>query len=259
MHKNSIRLLVSISVLAVVAAGVTVVGQNRTRDVFDESAAFTKDFRGQAKEAPPVEKRIVSAPVDSGSSGPSTTRPAALVPHPFPNVPRSRAGLPLEEDPFTATSPAEQAWLDRNGYPNAIQWETYSQASDGLLLAAASAGDSVAKAVLDNRRLMAGDKSALQDILGSGAEGSLFSLELASSYLAGSSKGDPITAYALSRVVEMKGNLRVAMGRDAMFRKPLDPLQRMEGEAKALAIYRSLNAANRSGRNNVVDPRPIDG
>lgn len=257
--KNSMRLLFGIAVLSVVAVGLVIIGQNRAGDVLEESVAFTKDAPGQPNKTPPVEERTVSAPFDLGSPGSDATSPSASVPHPFPNIPRSRAGLPLEGDPFTANSPEEQAWLDRNGYPNAVQWETYSQASDGLLLAAASAGDSVAKAMLDNRRLMAGDKSAFQDILESGAAGSLFAMEMASSYLAGSSKGDPITAYALSRAVEMKGNLRVALGRDAMFRKPLNPLQRMEGEAKALAIYRSLNAANGSGRKNVVDARPIDG
>lgn len=260
MLGNRRRLLIGLPVIAVIGGAVYWGGQNIARNDLQKSIVVATNWKGETKK-PLTEEVATSAPdTADGYKSSSATSPPPL-PHPFPSVPKSRSGLPLEGDPFTATSQAEQAWLDRNGYPNAEQWETYSQASDGLLLAAASAGDAVAKSMLDNRRLIAGDQSALEDILADGAEGSLFSLDMASSFLAGSTKGDPITGYALSRVVEMKGNVRVAMGRDAMFRNPLDPIQRMEAEAKALAIYKSLNAANKLKRRAVavVDPRPIDG
>lgn len=56
---------------------------------------------------------------------------------PFQQVPKTRMGLPLEDDPFVAESEEERRWLDRNGYPNAVQWESYTQASDYELSLAA--------------------------------------------------------------------------------------------------------------------------
>ncbi|MEJ7746017.1 MAG: hypothetical protein WKF61_04540 [Luteimonas sp.] len=179
------------------------------------------------------------------------------VKHPFPGVPTTRVGLPLKGDPFLATSKAEQLWLDRNGYPNAEQWEIYSQASDSLLATAADSGDSVAKVMLNIRRLTAGDMSATQELLATGANGSSFALEMLSSFMAGSSKGDPMTGYALSRVVEMRGNYRVAMGRDVMFAKHLNPVQRMEAEGKAMEIFNAMKKNRKGG--GFIDPRPIDG
>lgn len=189
----------------------------------------------------------------------TTATPA--VSHPFPEVPTSRKDMDLESDPFTAESVEEQAWLDRNGYPNAKQWEALNLASDMQLLQAAEAGDTAARALYDQRRLIAGDTEAIDSMINLGARGSLFSLELLASTLAGPGN-DPVTAYALTRVVEMRGNYRIGMGRDMMFRRPLTNLERVEGEQAALDLYGRIGALERSirgGSASQVDPRPIGG
>lgn len=193
---------------------------------------------------------------DAKTLVPTTQR----VRHPFPELPSTRKGLPLDDDPFIATSREEQMWLDRNGYPNAPQWAALLQASDLQLKDAAAAGDRAAKALYDQRRLMAGDEMAIDSMLKDAAAGSTFALELLSSTLA--SKGDRTMGYAFSRVVEMRGNLRVGGARDVMFEKPLSQLERLEAEAEAKAIYDSLHQVQRSlkGPNSPAsDPRPIGG
>ena len=182
--------------------------------------------------------------------------------HPFPDLPQSRDGLSLDDDPFMATSKAEQSWLDRNGYPNAKQWATYTQASDLQLREAAELGDRGAKAILDHRRLMAGDGAAVTDLLTEGAKGSGFALDMLASYLASSRGDDRQTAYAVSRVSEMRGNLRVAAARDLMFDVPLTNSERMQGDQEAMDIYNSLYELQRKIRgpsSSPVDPRPIGG
>lgn len=183
--------------------------------------------------------------------------------HPYPDVPTSRSGFGFDDDPFIAESIAEQAWLDRNGYPNSEQWRTYSTAADAELVQAGSAGDSVAKVMFDARRFLAGDAEARNDLLHAGMEGSLFALELLSSSLAGSPQWrDPVGAYAVSRVVELKGNNRTAMGREVMFQQPLSQMQRIEGESRAYELLKEINDAQaRTGRKGagIVDPRPTGG
>lgn len=182
--------------------------------------------------------------------------------HPFPDLPQSRDGLPLDDDPFMATSKAEQSWLDRNGYPNAKQWAAYTQASDLQLREAAERGGTGAKVILDHRRLMAGDDAAVTDLLTEGAKGSGFALDMLASYLASTRGGDRQTAYAVSRVSEMRGNLRVAAARDLMFDTPLTNSERMQGDQEAMDIYNSLYELQRKIRgssSSPVDPRPIGG
>ena len=185
-------------------------------------------------------------PVTDNSGG--STR----VNNPFPGVRKTRKGLSLTEDPFFAESAAEQAWLDRHGYPNAEQWKVYTQASDSQLQIASAQGDRAAKAPLLQRDLMAGEEGAIAEMLGEGATGSIFALELLSSTLA-NRPNDRVMAYAVSRVAEMNGNSRIAGGRDLMFKKPLTSVEKVDAEQEAFRIYADLSRSS-SFR---VDPRPI--
>jgi hypothetical protein len=179
--------------------------------------------------------------------------------HLFPGVPKSRKGLPLEGDPFLAESAAEQAWLDRNGYPNKEQWLAYSRASDALLKEAADGGDSVAGVVLNSRRLAMGEPGSKEDLLINAVDGSGYALELYSAYMAGSKSGSAQTAYALSRVAEMRGNYRVAMAREGLFNTPLTQAERMTGDAEAMVLFARLKELNEQfygTSSNWIDPRP---
>lgn len=193
----------------------------------------------------------------------ASASPGAAVPavHPFPEIPKTRDGLALESDPFIATSIEEQAWLDRNGYPNEPQWAAYSQATEMQLREAAATGDKAAKVILLHRQLMAGDDSAINELFNEGVSGSGFALDMLASFLASSRGSDRSTAYAVSRVSEMRGNLRVAIARDLMFDSPLTQDERRQGEKAALEIYSALASQQKKERPNSspVDPRPIGG
>jgi len=181
--------------------------------------------------------------------------------HPFPEVPQSRKGLALETDPFMAESVAEQEWLDRNGYPNAAQWAAYSTAGDIQLEAAALAGDKSAAAMFAQRQLINGDETALERMLTAGATGNTFALELLASTLVGVKK-DRVSGHALSRVAEMRGNIRTGFVREAMFSPPLSPLERVEAENEAAEMYKRMLRLQRTmlGANSPpVDMRPIGG
>lgn len=200
--------------------------------------------------------------IDQAKAGakPEPQRPSGH--SPFPDLPLSRDGLPLNDDPFIATSKAEQSWLDRNGYPNAQQWAAYTEASDLQLRDAAEQGDKGAAAMFGHRRLMAGDDTAVVDLLTEGAKGSGFALDMLASYLASARGGNRQTAYAISRVSEMRGNFRVAVARDLMFDTPLTNAERMQGDQEAMEIYNSLLELQRKIRgpaSSPVDPRPIGG
>lgn len=187
----------------------------------------------------------------------SATAPVKPVkPSLFSHLPQSRAGLPLEDDPFVAASAAEQRWLDRNGYPNAVQWKAYSTATDAALQQAAADGDRLAAVILDGRALVKGDRRAPDRLFQAAAQdGSMFALSLLQAYMAGSPAGDPVLAYSISRVLEMKGDKRIALAREIMFRRPLTAEERMRGEADAIRLYEELKKKS-SGRFG-VDPRPF--
>lgn len=166
--------------------------------------------------------------------------PAPKITHPFPHVARTRDTLSIEDDPFGPTSRAEQTWLDNHGFPNKQQWDTYMTASNSLLEHAADAGDRVAKTMLD-ARLLATDPQAKTRLVEYGAEGNLFALNMLASYLAGSRDGDLQAAYAVSRVAEMKGDLRLGPARDSMMTRQLNPLEKINGEADAMRLYNQLD------------------
>jgi hypothetical protein len=168
--------------------------------------------------------------------------------------------MPLETDPFMAKSVAEQQWLDRNGYPNEAHWRALMQATYSQLEQAALAGDQAAQVVLNQKRLIAGDDSAIADTLELGADGSGFAIEMLASTLAGPLQ-DPVSAYAIVRAGEMRGNYRSGPGREVLFSVPLTSAQRAEGEAEAMEVFRQLARIreSRGGSNgSLVDPRPVD-
>ncbi|UKE48838.1 hypothetical protein KHA79_00520 [Xanthomonas translucens pv. cerealis] len=166
--------------------------------------------------------------------------------------------MSFKDDPSFAESKAEQQWLDRHGYPNEKQWEAYMLAPDLLLKQAAEAGDMAAQAMLD-ARLLPVDKQAQQRLIEAGAEGNLFALTMLASYQGGSSGGDPVAAYALSRVTEMRGDTRAGITRDLMITKPLSNEQRMLGEAEALRLNEAIEKIYiaKHGVAPFLDKRPI--
>lgn len=195
---------------------------------------------------------------DSGSPGLEAAAESRLVVVDlFADVPTTRDGMPLEDDPFLAGSREEQKWLDRNGYPNRIQLEKYSLASDYMLEQAASNGDTVADVVLQGRRLIGNQSDlAAERLMELARNGSGFALSTLSAFMAGSSEGSPEIGYALSRVAEMRGDSRMALGRDAMFRRPLTPEQKLQGEAEAFRIFNEMRSSSKIGKA-FVDPRPV--
>jgi hypothetical protein len=179
---------------------------------------------------------------------------------PFPSVPKSRQGLLLESDPFGATSASEQAWLDRNGYPNQKQWEAYSQASDAQLQQAADIGDSVANVMLNYRRLAAGDMTAQEDLLASAVEGSGFALDMYASFMAGSkSHGSTETAYILTKVAEMRGNYVHGLTRDSMLSVVPSQAQELQWNARSIQLFGELQKLHQevNGGGAWVDSRPM--
>lgn len=173
-------------------------------------------------------------------------------------MPLTRAGLGLEDDPGFAESKAEQEWLDLHGYPNIRQWETYTAAPDERLREAAAAGDAVAGVMLDGR-LLRTDPKAQQRLVEAGVDGNLFALQLLASHQAGSRNGDPVAAYAVSRVSEMRDDLRAGVSREVMFATPLTVEQRMLGESEAVRLNEAMNKLyfEKHGAPAEFIPRPV--
>ncbi len=179
--------------------------------------------------------------------------------HPFPELPRSRRGMSLEDDPFGASSVAEQKWLDRNGYPNQEQWAVYSRTSDTLLSKAAETGDRIARTILDLRRLESGDLSAQEDLLAAAVGGSGFALDMYASFMAGSRSGNEKTAYIISRVAEMRGDHRQVVSREFVRVRPTQQ-QRLEWGMEANALFNNLNKLHSKvygDSKSWIDSRPV--
>jgi len=199
------------------------------------------------------------SPYQSGAQSSSSNSDS--VQHPFPNLPSSRNGLALQDDPFAPKSAAEQAWLDRNGYPNAAQYSTYASATEMQLLQAVSAGDKMAKVYLDQLRMRRGDKNAETDLLMAGAMGNSFALEMLASELASKRIGsDPIEAYALSQVAVMRGNFALALARDLFYPVHLTIAQRTDAEERAryyFQLFMEQQQKTQGATAVFFDPRPI--
>lgn len=183
----------------------------------------------------------------------------AVVSRGVPGVPQTRDGMSLQAEPFIAASIDEQRWLDRNGYPNSEQLRVYSSLPDSSLAKAANEGDSVAAVMLANRGLIQGEPGAGEELLALAAAGSGYALQVHAAFLAGSSRGNPREAWAISRVEEMRGNMRLALARDAMFPQPLSQSERLQGDARALELFamlRRLRVEVNGSDEGWVDPRP---
>lgn len=174
--------------------------------------------------------------------------------HPFPELPRSREGLAGAVEVFGGDSIEEARWLDRHGFPNALQWERYTRASDLQLEQAALAGDTVARSMLDARRLRT-DPQAEARLLLAGAEGDLFALNQLAAFKAHRRDGAG-EAYAISRAAEMRGDLTLTLTRPIMLGGRLPEEQRLLAEAEALALNRHLNQLYRQKHG--VDPPPVE-
>jgi hypothetical protein len=228
-----------------------------------------------ADNAVQSDERIELAPASTNSSphilvageAGQRDRPATFVPitggkprarasmDPFFRVPKTRHGLPLEHDPFVAESVEEQRWLDRNGYPNSQQWAAYSTAPEIVLEQAAAHGDSVAEVMLAARQLSHGDPRAGGKLMTAGMNGSSFALHMLASYLISAKHGNPELGYAVSRVVELRGDWRAGITREFGFRVPLTQVQRARAEGKAFQMLDSFR--RHSPVYPYVDPRPL--
>ncbi|WP_256774777.1 MULTISPECIES: hypothetical protein [unclassified Stenotrophomonas] len=239
----------AVAVVGLAAVGWTQLGDSM-RPVKRSEASASSHAPGQAGAE-------LQAP-DSDMAAGSSRQPLSAPRHPFPEVPLTRAGMDLEDDPGFAESVAEQQWLDLHGYPNIRQWETYTAAPDERLREAAAAGDAVAGVMLDGR-LLRTDPKAQERLVEAGVDGNLFALQLLAAYQAGSRNGDPVAAYAVSRVSEMRGDLRAAIGREVMMPAPLTPEQRLLGEAEALRLNETMNKLyfDKYGAPAEFIPRPI--
>lgn len=202
------------------------------------------------ESADPHERVMSFVPITGG-------KPRARAPiDPFPRVPKTRSGLPLENDYYVAESVQEQRWLDRNGYPNTRQVAAYSAAPDIVLEQAAAHGDSVAEVMLAGRRLAQGDPTAAGKLMTAGMNGSSYALSTLASYLAGAENGNPELGYAISRVVELRGDWRSAITREVMFRTPLTSVQRVRAEGQAIHMLDDFRKHSPQGQR-YIDPRPL--
>lgn len=205
---------------------------------------------GAAREASEEHQQRTAFFMPITGGGP---HPRATV-DPFSGVPKTRKGLPFDDDPFVAESLQEQQWLDRNGYPNAKQWATYSAASDLVLEVAAASGDNVASVMLAARQLARGDTEASGRLMTAGMSGSSFALSLLAAYLANGKNGNPELGYAVSRLIELRGDWRSGIMREEMYRTPLSPMQKVRAESEAMKLLNDFRSL--SGVQLYIDPRP---
>ncbi len=205
---------------------------------------------------------------DAGQEMRSSPNQAAAEPswpaplNPFSGLHASRRDLTggdVPFDPFGGETEEDKAWLDRNGYPNALLWDALTKATDMELDQAVLAGDKIAEVFRDAKRLGKGEPDALATLLDHWEGGSQFALAIATSHLAGNGQAsDPRMAYVLFRLMEMSGNYSAAMSREMTVGAEFDQLQRLEAEAMALALFASRTSpAFASGTACVLDIRPI--
>lgn len=239
---------------AIAMMGLSILGWKQLEGEANDPAHGAVSASNPAPGRAGTNPQTAKADLVAGSSNPTSLMPR----HPFPEVPLTRDGMDFEDDPGFAESRAEQQWLDLHGYPNLKQWQAYSVAPNEQLREAAAAGDGVAGAMLDGR-LLSTDPKAQERLVDAGVDGNLFALQLLASYHAGSRDGDPVAAYAVSRVSELRGDLRAAIGREVMLPAPLTPHQRLLGEAEAMRLNEEMNRIyfEKHGTPAEFLPRPI--
>nr|WP_100101036.1 hypothetical protein [Xanthomonas campestris] len=241
----------SAAALAVVVGGIIWTHEAR-KDEGSTQGISQNQIPNAANES--VKELAPSQSVEGGVD----LRNDSRVRHPFPEVPKTRDGMSFDNDPGYAESKAEQKWLDRHGFPNEKQLDAYMGAPEALLKQASEAGDKVAQTILD-ARLLASDPMAHQRLVDAGAEGNLFALNMLASFQGGSASGDPVAAYAVSRVAEMRGDTRASVTREVMMSRSLSTEQRMLGESEALRLNAEIDRiyTSKHGRALVLDKRPI--
>ncbi len=239
---------------AVAMVGLSVLGWKQLEGEANDLARSAVSASNPAPGPTGTSHQVIEAHPVAGSNYPTSLTPR----HPFPEVPLTREGMDFEDDPGFAESRAEQQWLDLHGYPNLEQWQAYSVAPNEKLREAAAAGDGVAGAMLDGR-LLSTDPKAQERLVDAGVDGNLFALQLLASYQAGSRDGDLVAAYAVSRVSELRGDLRAAIGREVMLPAPLTPDQRLLGEAEAMRLNEEMNRMHFEKHGTPAEflPRPI--
>jgi len=239
---------------AAAMVGLSVLGWKQLEGEANDFARSAVSASNPAPGPTGTSHQVVEAHPVAGSNYPTSLTPR----HPFPEVPLTREGMDFEDDPGFAESRAEQQWLDLHGYPNLEQWQAYSVAPNEKLREAAAAGDGVAGAMLDGR-LLSTDPKAQERLVDAGVDGNLFALQLLASYQAGSRDGDLVAAYAVSRVSELRGDLRAAIGREVMLPAPLTLDQRLLGEAEAMRLNEEMNRMyfEKHGTPAEFLPRPI--
>ncbi|MNK35560.1 hypothetical protein D3C87_540900 [compost metagenome] len=86
----------------------------------------------------------------------------------------------------------------------------------------------------------------------------LLALQLLAAHQAGSRNGAPVAPYAVSRVNEIRGDLRAAIEREVMMPTPLTPEQRLLGEAEALRQNKTMDKLyfDKCGAPTEFIPRP---
>lgn len=239
-----IGLLASVAMLALFAVRTSIAPASKEGEV--PASVATNDF---ANTSPPTSVQPTSPAVMGAASY-------------FSNIKKTRKGLPLTDDPFGPDSIAEQAWLDRHGFPNKEQLLAYSQANDYVLEGAAKTGDLIAGIELASRQLSAGKVEAEKVLLDYAADGSTYALNALAQRLGGNPRTkmhDPVKAYAYSRVAELQGDVKIGLVRDVLLSTGLDPTQRLEAEAMALGLHKDIQnkKARKLGRSSVqADMRP---
>lgn len=214
-----------------------------------EESAPTLSTTREAVDAHQSDGLTTFVPITGG-------RPRTRAPiDPFSRVPKTRNGLPLDNDVFVAKSVEEQRWLDRNGYPNSEQLSAYSSASTLTIEQAAAHGDQIAEVELASRQLLRGDPKAAGKLMTAGMNGSSFALSRLAAYLSSGKHGNPELGYAVSRVLELRGDWRAGIGREFGFEAPLTSIQKARAEGKALQILDSFR--RHSPVQPYIDPRPL--
>ena len=199
----------------------------------------------------------VSEP-DGATSALSTQRIALSTVEAIRQVPVSRNGQVDPNDPGGARTREEANWLDRHGYPNALQLQMYDRISNAELNTLAKGGNLVAQATLGERLAHSGDREhgipMLRDAI---LRGSVYAIDaMAGVYVGAGNNADPITARAYYDVAAMRGDYRASLlaGMTGNFSQS----DQLRSSYMAAQIFQHLNSDRQRlyGSYFQYDPRP---
>ena len=249
---NNRNFLIGTALLGLIIA---VISLSVVRDRADPSALQANTDHRRMKDASAQDANAAMHDSQAMSAAPKSQNEPPQLLH---GIPLTRDGLSLEADPFVAVSIAEQKWLDAHGFPNEKLWAYMLSASRAELEVLAASGIPSAQALLESKKLIEGDDEAVTRMIVQGAKGNLFSLNLLSSYLAAKPESR-ISAYAISKAQERCGDTRIPLTRDTVFPRPLDVIERAEGEAEAIKLYELIDAIRKKENSPAVAHRPTQG